>query len=118
MNNLPQDDMPKILFTFTDMEFDEAFPGTTATNFEHAKQLFEAKGYKLPTMVFWNLRANTRKTSTPVQKDENGVILLSGFSGQLLSFIMNQTDLANCTPWNFVKKLIDKEKYELLKVYD
>lgn len=117
-NKLPKEDMPKILFVFTDMEFNQAFLGSQETNIEVAKREFGEHGYELPALVFWNLRADTSRTSTPVQKNENGAILLSGFSGQLLSFVMNQKNLVDCSPWNFVKTIIDHNKYKELEVYD
>jgi hypothetical protein len=42
---------------------------------------FEAAGYKLPQIVFWNLRpgdASSQK-STPVMLHESGAALVSGF---------------------------------------
>jgi hypothetical protein len=95
---LSDDQMPKILFIFTDMEFDVACPGngrSGETNFEIAKQMFVDAGYSMPAIVFWNLRDSSgpHGTSTPVQKNELGVSLLSGFSGQMLSYIMQQDQI-------------------------
>ncbi len=43
---------------------------------------FEAAGYKLPQVVFWNLRASgfPGEKSTPVTYNQEGVALVSGFS--------------------------------------
>jgi hypothetical protein len=100
------------------MEFDEAFRGTGDTNIEAATKDFKTKGYQLPTIVFWNLRSAHGKNSTPVRMSDNGTILLSGWSGQLLAFIMSQEDLASCSPWSFVQDLVKKDKYSGLVVYD
>ena len=53
---------------------------------------YDAAGYKLPQVVFWNLRASSIRgqKSTPVQFNERGVALVSGFSGQLLKLFMDQ----------------------------
>lgn len=53
---------------------------------------YEAAGYKLPQVVFWNLRASDTpgQKSTPVQFNEKGVALVSGFSGQLLKLFMEK----------------------------
>ena len=53
---------------------------------------YEAAGYKLPQVVFWNLCASDLlgQKSTPVQFNEKGVALVSGFSGQLLKLFMEK----------------------------
>ena len=60
---------------------------------------FEAAGYKLPQVVFWNLRASDirRQKSTPVKLNEEGVALVSGFSGHLLKLFMDQPN--DLTAW-------------------
>ena len=115
---LTNEQMPKMLFVFTDMEFDQAFPNTTITNFESAKQKFAFHNYKLPTIVFWNLRGNTSKTSTPVQVNENGTALISGYSGQQLSLIMKVKDLEKLNPYLLMRTAIDNKRYANLKVID
>ncbi|CAG7816231.1 unnamed protein product [Allacma fusca] len=119
-NKLPADKMPKILFIFTDMEFNEACTGTSLTNFEAAQKLFAEKGYNMPTIVFWNLRAkaNASKTSTPVQINEQGAILLSGFSAQQLAYVMKQEDISKCSPLQFMLDIIESEKYNKLTIHD
>ena len=53
---------------------------------------YEAAGYRLPQVVFWNLAASGifGQKSTPVQFNEQGVALVSGFSGQLLKLFMDK----------------------------
>lgn len=53
---------------------------------------YEAAGYTLPQVVFWNLAASRipGQKSTPVQVNEKGVALVSGFSGQLLKLFMDK----------------------------
>ena len=60
---------------------------------------FEAAGYKLPQVVYWNLRASCIRgqKSTPVTYDQEGVALVSGFSGQLLKLFMDQPN--DLTAW-------------------
>ncbi|CAG2111550.1 unnamed protein product [Medioppia subpectinata] len=112
---LRNNQLPKVLIVFTDMEFSSAFPGTTLTNFEAAKKQFEAKGYTLPPIVFWNLRASA---STPVDSNEMGVALLSGYSGQLLSLILKTEDLEKITPYSMMRSAIDDKRYSGLKIID
>jgi len=143
--NLTDEQMPKILFIFTDMEFDTACTGTNETNYEAGKSLFESAGYSVPAIVFWNLRdsSNSIGTSTPVEKNAVGVSILSGFSGQMLSYIMNQQEdeesqdmeeslesshtnapnsnnnsLTTMTPLCVMEGIINNEKYNGLVVYE
>ena len=53
---------------------------------------YEAADYRLPQVVFWNLAASRIRgqKSTPVQVNEKGVALVSGFSGQLLKLFMDK----------------------------
>ncbi|CAG2116407.1 unnamed protein product, partial [Medioppia subpectinata] len=104
---LRNDQLPKVLIVFTDMEFDEAFPDEdNLTNFEAAQQDFEAKGYKLPPIVFWNLRTSA---STPVQTNEVGAALLSGYSGQQMSLILKTKDFEKMTPYSMMRSAIDNK---------
>lgn len=101
--NCTQEQLPKILVIFSDMQFDRACP-TKDTVYELAKQKFEAEGYKLPSVVFWNLRDT--KDSFPVSINDHGVALMSGFSSQLLKLFMNDPD--NISPLNMIKVVLDK----------
>jgi hypothetical protein len=77
---LTQEQMPEQVVVYSDMEFDEA--ESNKTNFEVIKSNYEAAGYDMPKMVFWNLRSSS--SATPVRVNENGTALLSGFSHNLL----------------------------------
>lgn len=113
-NRLNSSDMPNILFIYTDMQFDEAVPDKT--NFDTAKEMFTAAGYSMPKVVFWNLRAG--RDAVPVEMDENGVLMLSGFSGNQLSMIMSLQDLNNINPAAFVDNVLADTRYEKLIVID
>ncbi|KAF2007352.1 hypothetical protein P154DRAFT_517102 [Amniculicola lignicola CBS 123094] len=85
---LKKEDMVKQVFVFSDMQFDEAEVGadTWSSSYERIKALFEAEGYDIPTLVFWNLAADS--TSKPVTNDDIGTRLVSGYSqGMLKSFL-------------------------------
>ena len=110
--------MPKLLLVFTDMEFDSAFPDTTLTNFEAAKLQFESSGYKLPPIIFWNLRSNTSLTTTPVQTNECGAALMAGYSGQQLAIILEEKDLEKMTAFSLMRSAIDNNRYSKLEIVD
>ncbi len=92
-NNLRQDELPKNVVIFSDMEFDGcAEPyGEDAqkTLFENISREYEMQGYKLPRLVFWNI--NSRRHAVPLRENENGVALLSGFSPALVKMTLSGT---------------------------
>ncbi|PIA58377.1 LOW QUALITY PROTEIN: hypothetical protein AQUCO_00500356v1 [Aquilegia coerulea] len=100
--NLDKEKMIKKIFVFSDMEFDEAKwdssdsdewnsseSGAWNTDYEVIKRKFENYGYKVPEIVFWNLRESK---STPVPSDQQGVGLVSGFSKNLMSLFLDNED--------------------------
>jgi len=84
---LTQEQMPKRVIVYTDMEFDAA-QSRTKTNFQEITSMYAKSGYVMPQMVFWNLRASSNN-AMPVTKDENGCAFLSGYSAELLKGLMD-----------------------------
>jgi hypothetical protein len=94
------------LFVFSDMQFDEAMRNGDVTHFQRAKKMFADVDAAFPTIVFWNLRGNT--SNFPVTCDENGVVLLAGYSPSLLKSIIEQDEL---TPLSIMFKIIHGPRY-------
>ncbi len=88
---VPQEKMVKTLFIFTDMEFDVCSPDNSILLFDKVKQLYLTNDYKVPQIVFWNLRSSDTKTF-PIKKDETGTVYLSGFSPILLKIFMEDKE--------------------------
>lgn len=87
-HGLTQADLPEQILIFSDMEFDRCAMGAkSATAFDAAKQKFEAAGYTLPQLVFWNLNSRGDK-NFPVQQHQTGALLVSGFSPALLKSVV------------------------------
>jgi hypothetical protein len=90
-NNLPPDQLPRTLFIFSDMQFDQAAgnggSGWTRTLYDTMADAYRQAGYQLPQVVFWNLRGDT--VDFPVYKDTPNVALVSGFSKDLLELFMD-----------------------------
>jgi hypothetical protein len=107
MMSCNQEQLPKVLVIFSDMQFDAATSCSrskaTSTIFQLAKDKFEAEGYKLPSVVFWNLRDT--KESFPVTIDEQGVALLSGYSACLVKELME--DPENITPLKMLHHVLN-----------
>jgi hypothetical protein len=87
-NSLKTDEMIKTLFVFTDMQFDQASSssGSYETTYEIIRRKYELHGYEMPQIVFWNLR--NVGGGFPVDKNQPGVALMSGFSAQMLRLFL------------------------------
>ena len=105
-NRLKQSDMPNRIIIVSDMEFDWCADGAGMTNFETAKAKFEARGYKLPQLVFWNVNSWNRQQ--PVTMNEQGVVLVSGMSPQI--FAMFKEDRLD--PYAFMMSVLTSARYE------
>ena len=108
-NNVPQAELPKRLYIISDMEFDYCADDATLTNFEYAKKLFEDAGYKLPEVVFWNVSSRNRQQ--PITKNEQGVLLVSGFTPRLFSMIADGS-ISEIAPYEFMMEVLMSERYE------
>lgn len=87
-HNLPESEMPEILYIISDMEFDSCVSTSSGygrsfdeTNLEAMTRKYEAAGYKRPKIVFWNVQS--RNAQSPAAFDERGVALFSGCSPSL-----------------------------------
>jgi hypothetical protein len=104
-NNLPQEDLPEMLYFISDMEFDFCTNDAQMTNFEYAKKLFEDHGYTLPRMVFWNVQSRNRQQ--PVKMNDKGVILVSGCSPRIFTMVAS----GQFDPAVFMKEVLLSERY-------
>jgi hypothetical protein len=106
-NNVPQDEMVKKLYIISDMQFDQATRGTGVNEslFKGLARKFESHGYALPNIVFWNVRA---AGNTPMQMNDLGVQLVSGYSPSILTQLLNADGK---TPYDFMLDVILSERY-------
>lgn len=108
-NHLPQEELPSTLYIISDMEFDSCMEGADMTNFEYAKKAFEANGYTLPNVVFWNV--NSHRRQQPVTKDERGVALVSGCTPRIFAQVMPD-GVGALTPYEYMLEVLGGERYE------
>lgn len=117
-HGLTQEQMPKMLFCFSDMQFNEAngtYGSSSNSGYVHAfssvKAMFEREGYQVPHIVFWNLRATKAQ---PCETISEGVSTMSGYSENMFkAFLEGEfADMAMETPWDRVKKVLDDEHYD------
>ena len=122
-NNVAQEDVPKALVCITDMEFDYATAENcvwacrdknadrswTAGIYERCKQAFEEKGYKLPTLVFWNV--NARNDTFHTDKMNMGTLCVSGQSPSAFKTVMSCIGM---TPYEAMVATLDSERYSMV----
>lgn len=106
-NNVSQEELPEKLIIISDMEFDEATEGADITNFERAKARFEEAGYKLPSIVFWNVSADV----FPVSAHESGTALLSGYSPRIFEMAAGEIP----SPYELMKEVLCSERYAVIE---
>ena len=126
--NVPKEEMIERILIISDMEFDAAVTiSDTAANervkslseasldrsyycaegvstFEFYKKEFEAAGYELPEIVFWNVEA--RDTHLPVTMNDKGVKLVSGASANIFADVVSG-DLKVVTPYEFMLQILE-----------
>jgi len=108
---LPAEELPTAIVIISDMEFNQGCERNDKTNFEVITEKYAQAGYKRPTLVYWNVRSSSTANQFPVSADENGTILLSGYSSSMMSMLMDE-GVQNVNPWKIVRKLIDSETYQ------
>lgn len=106
-NRVRAEDMPEMLLILSDMQFDQC-----ARYDDSAKQMiarkYEAAGYTIPKIVFWNLNSGYKNTA--VQYDSRGVCQVSGFSPAIMKSVL-ANDLETFTPYNVMLKTLEKDRY-------
>lgn len=111
-NNLSEGDMPTAILILSDMEFDEATRGSyNNTVQEMIREKYEAAGYKMPKIVYWNIQS--RHGHFPVKFDEAGTALISGLSPSIVKSVISGEDM---DPYKIMMNTIGSERYEPVTV--
>ena len=114
-HGMKQKDLPKTVLIVSDMEFDcvtssRYAPTASANLFETIRRKFADNGYVMPKLVFWNV--NSRTNAIPLKENDNGVILLSGYSVSLCKMVLsNETD-----PYKALVKELERDRYAVIEV--
>lgn len=110
-NNMSQEDMPKNIVIISDMHFDESRFNCRNTLFGTIGKEYAKYGYKLPRLIFWNVNGNCSSNVVPVQQNEMGVVLMSGYSQNLIKMVMsNKTD-----PYECLVEQLNSERYQIVE---
>jgi len=104
--HISENDMPTKVIIISDMQFDQCC--TNTSNFDSLVQSYALAGYKLPQLVFWNVKS--KLGNNPVKVNQNGVALVSGASPSIL-----QSVLGDLSPVSTMMQTINQEKYQVFK---
>lgn len=104
--NVSNEEMPLMLLIFSDMQFNQCarFDDSAMQMF---KRKFEAAGYTMPKIVFWNLNSHS---NVPVSSTESGVALVSGFSPNIMKALLSN-DMEQFTPEAIMLKAVMVDRY-------
>ena len=136
-HNLKQQDLPANVLIISDMEFDSVasnqcfnsvasnqYFDSAASNqyygyqrrtqalqdqtklFDAIAAKYEAAGYKMPKLIFNNVCSRTG--TIPITQNENGVVLISGFSKNIIQMIMSE----EVDPWNALLSVLNGPRYD------
>ena len=120
-NNMKQSELPEQILIISDMEFDSATRDyrlyyTNRESSRPSKSLmdrlaakFIAEGYKMPKLIFWN--TCSRSLTIPIQKNELGAILISGFNTAAIQAAMTGLD----DPFEAIKQVLNDSRYEAIE---
>lgn len=109
-HKVSQEDMPDVILIMSDMQFDASCK-YNETALQMMKRKYEEAGYNMPGVVFWNL-SNYGSDNTPVKVDDRGVVLVSGFSPNLMETVL-EGDFKDFTPYSMMLKVLMKDAYNL-----
>jgi len=106
--NVPQNDMPAMVLILSDMQFDQCVRNDDSA-MQMIERKFEAAGYTVPKVVFWNLNAGD---NVPVKSDKSGAALVSGFSPAIMASLLG-ADVEQFTPEGIMLKTVMVDRYNL-----
>lgn len=104
-NNVPTREMPKAIVIISDMEID-ACASRNWSFYDEMVRRFEAQGYTIPNIVFWNV--NARHDTFLVDGNRKGVQLVSGQSASTFKNVISSIGL---TPYDAMLKTLNSERY-------
>ena len=116
-NKITEAEMPTSILILSDMQFDPAKSSYDPTSYEMMKIHYASAGYKLPRIIYWNLRAEIGNV-TASAFDEN-VVLVSGFSPTNLKDVLTEREIIvedkvepkKETPYEVMMRVIEGERY-------
>jgi len=125
-NKIPAEEIENLVLTvFSDMQFDKSEPHNTNEYNNTVRQILEkkfndagvkvcGKGYKLPHILFWNLRSTD---GFPELSYQTNVTMLSGYSPMLLNTFIEEgiNGIRDITPWKMLLNMLNTDRYNQLE---
>ena len=102
---VPVSEMPAMLLILSDMQFNQCVEHD-ARALDMIRRKYEAAGYAMPRVVFWNLNAHD---NVPVRFDEQGTALISGFSPSIMRAVL--ADVDSFTPESIMLQAVMIDRY-------
>ena len=106
--NAPQEDMPAMVLILSDMQFNACVKHDDSA-MQMIERRYEAAGYTVPKVVFWNLNSSG---NVPVKSDKSGAALVSGFSPAIMASLLG-ADVEQFTPEGIMLKTVMSPRYDL-----
>lgn len=116
---VPREELPKQVLIISDMEFDEATASgylweekrkpVNDTLFARIAEKYEAAGYRMPRLIFWNICGRT--DTIPMVNNEEGLCLISGFSQKAMKVAADQTQK---DPYGALLQVLDTPRYQAI----
>ncbi|HAD19963.1 MAG TPA: DUF2828 domain-containing protein [Lachnospiraceae bacterium] len=107
--DVPQEELPRVIYIFSDMEFNWCMRSADKTVYENARELFEACGYQMPAVVFHNV--NSWQMQTPVTAHTRGTALSSGASTHTMGYEFD----GNITPMEHMLRVLGSARYTMIR---
>jgi len=104
-NNVPAEEMPSMIVILSDMQFNACVRHDDSA-IEMIARKYQAAGYELPQVVFWNLH---HSGNVPVSADKTGTALVSGFNPNIMTAILAAEDF---TPRSIMMSKIMDARYD------
>lgn len=110
---VPQEDMPEAIIVVSDMQINCVYGlrDGKVTFYNAMKARYEAAGYKMPQVVFWNVNASNSTFHASVTDD--GVSLVSGYSPNAFKQVMENI---GTTPYDLMMAVVNSERYKNITV--
>lgn len=121
-NKIKESEMPTTILILSDMQFDPSLTCYNVSAHEMIKANYETAGYKIPRIIFWNLRA--KKDNVVASAFDENVGMVSGFSPSCLKSILSGEEIESEsdvekkkeTPYELMMKVINGERYASITI--
>ncbi len=121
-NKIDEKDMPTAILILSDMQFNPSVTAYNDNSYEMIKKIYLFNGYKIPRIIYWNLRSAVNKVTASAFDDNVG--LVSGYSPSILKSILSGEEILSSdkkesvkiNPYELMVKNIDSERYEQVMI--